>query len=148
MDPSLKLQGRFNSGLHRMQKSVFCPPEEEEGGIQDTEHYFVVDPDSGPREGGGGGGALKAGAFLRQAQDILAALRVALLRNNLLVDVKLDAVSVVIPNKRLYEVIYNRLGNDLLLWMPTYMTVKEWLAPKKSIFLLILYSKSSNDTLI
>ncbi len=55
----------------------------------------------------------------------MAALRAALLRNNLLVDVKLDAVSLVIPNKRLYEVIYNRVGNDLLLWVPTYLAVKE-----------------------
>jgi hypothetical protein len=55
----------------------------------------------------------------------VAALRAALLRNNLLVDVKLDAVSLVIPNKRLYEVIYNRVGNDLLLWVPTYLAVKE-----------------------
>ncbi len=61
----------------------------------------------------------------KQGPDIVAALRAALLRNNLLVDVKLDAVSLVIPNKRLYEVIYNRVGNDLLLWVPTYLAVKE-----------------------
>ena len=123
-DPSLRLQGRFHSGLHRMQKSVFCPRDEEEGG-QESEHYFIVDPDSGARGGAGGGSGHKMGAFLSQTQDILSALRAALLRNNLLVDVKLDAVSIVVPNKRLYEVIYNRVGNDLLLWMPNYMVVKE-----------------------
>ena len=49
-------------------------------------------------------------AFLQRQADILAALEHAAVRNNLLIDIKLDAVSLVIPSKRLYEVIYNRIG--------------------------------------
>ena len=30
----------------------------------------------------------------------------------------------VLPNKRVYELIYNRIGNDMLLWVPAYFTVK------------------------
>merc|ERR1719481_2144356 len=71
-------------------------------------------------------------AFLKQVDDILAALKLALLKNNLLIDVKLDSVSLVIPSKRLYEVIYNRLGNDLLLWLPQYLAVKEHLYGEKA----------------
>ena len=36
-------------------------------------------------------------------------------------------VSLVVPGKRLYELVYNRLGNDLLLWLPQYLVVKEFL---------------------
>jgi hypothetical protein len=64
MDPSLRLQGRFNSGLHRMQKSVFCPRDPEDAAGDDGQHhYFMVDPDSG----GGRKAAAGAGAFLKQA---------------------------------------------------------------------------------
>jgi hypothetical protein len=64
MDPSLRLQGRFNSGLHRMQKSVFCPRDPEDAtGDDGQHHYFMVDPDSG----GGRKAAGAAGAFLKQA---------------------------------------------------------------------------------
>ena len=34
---------------------------------------------------------------------------------------------MVVPNKHTYEVIYNRLGNDLLLWTPVYLRVKQYL---------------------
>ena len=40
-------------------------------------------------------------------------------------------MSVVLPNKRLYEVIYNRIGNDMLLWLPEYMTAKEHIFGQK-----------------
>ena len=31
---------------------------------------------------------------------------------------------LVLQNKRVYELIYNRIGNDMLLWVPAYFTVK------------------------
>ena len=123
MDESLKLQGRFHSKQHKMQKSTF---QRKGSGSPDEREYFVVDPestfgqDSGARPG-----------FLQQQDDILAALRQAALKNNLLINIRLDAVSVVIPSKQLYEVIYNRLGNDLLLWLPQYMAVKRHIYGEK-----------------
>ena len=125
MDESLKLQGRFHSKQHKMQKSTF---QRKGSGSPDEREYFVVDPestfgqDSGARPG-----------FLQQQDDILAALRQAALKNNLLINIRLDAVSVVIPSKQLYEVIYNRLGNDLLLWLPQYMAVKRHIYGEKMV---------------
>merc|ERR1719319_2039456 len=132
MDDSLKLQGRYNSRQHRMEKSIWKKPSEGEarrGGSEGEENrspeddsYFVLEPGSGPQ---GHGGARPM--FLQQQGDILAALRQAALKNNLLIDIRLDAVSLVVPGKRLYELIYNRLGNDMLLWVPQYLAVREQL---------------------
>ena len=132
MDDSLKLQGRYNSRQHRMEKSIWKKPSEGEarrGGSEgegnrspEDDSYFVVEPGSGPQ---GHGGARPM--FLQQQGDILAALRQAALKNNLLIDIRLDAVSLVVPGKRLYELIYNRLGNDMLLWVPQYLAVREQL---------------------
>ena len=126
MDDSLKLQGRYNSRQQRMEKSVWRRREGEgerrrQSPEEDT--YFVVDPESSLQ---GGTGSARPG-FLQQQGDILAALRQAALKNNLLIDICLDAVSLVIPGKRIYELVYNRLGNDLLLWLPQYMAVKQHL---------------------
>ena len=121
MDESLKLQGKFNSNIHKMQKSTVQrkgSPEEE---------YFVLDPELNFDSGHSG---VRPG-FLQQQDDILAALRQAALKNNLMININLDAVSLVMPNKQLYEVIYNRLGNDLLLWLPQYMSVKEHIFGEK-----------------
>lgn len=48
-------------------------------------------------------------------------------KNNLSVDLKFDDLSIVLPNKHAYELVYNRLGNDLLLWTPVYLRVKQYL---------------------
>jgi len=117
MDDSLKLQGKFNSRQQKMEKSVL---RKKSSGSPDELEYFVVDPDSGYDNDSG-----SRPGFLQQQEDILAALKQAAARNNLLLDIKLDAVSLVMPSKTLYEVIYNRLGNDMLLWLPQYMAVKE-----------------------
>ena len=127
MDPSLALQGRYNSRQQRMEKSVWRRREGEGGERRrqspEEDTYFVVDPEASLQ---GGAGSSRPG-FLQQQGDILAALRQALLKNNLLIDICLDAVSLVIPGKRLYELVYNRLGNDLLLWLPQYLAVKQHL---------------------
>ena len=49
----------------------------------------------------------------------------SLAHNNLMVDINFDEVSIVLPNKHIYEVIYNRLGNDMLLWLPGIFTIKD-----------------------
>jgi len=123
-DEGQKLQGRFSSRQH-FQKKERKPSLSPEDGI-DADSYFVVDPDSGLVSSGVG----QVG-FIQQLPDMLAALQQAALRNNLLIDIKLDAVSLVMPSKRLYEVIYNRLGNDMLLWLPAYMAVREHLYGEK-----------------
>eukprot|EP00092_Neocalanus_flemingeri_P029317 GFUD01031829.1.p1 GENE.GFUD01031829.1~~GFUD01031829.1.p1 ORF type:complete len:1567 (-),score=501.95 GFUD01031829.1:381-5081(-) len=119
MDDSLKLQGKFNSRQQKMEKSVL---RKKSSGSPDEMEYFVVDPDSGFENDSG-----SRPGFLQQQEDILTALKQAAAKNNLLLDIKLDAVSLVVPSKALYEVIYNRLGNDMLLWLPQYMAVKEHL---------------------
>ena len=40
-----------------------------------------------------------------------------------MLDIKLDALSLVVPSKTLNEVIYNRLGNDMLLLLPQYINL-------------------------
>jgi len=116
MDDSLKLQGRFNSNHHNMQKSVFVKKDSVD---LETENYFVVDPDTGNKN------MNDKSAFIQQLADIMAALEQSLHKNNLFLDIKFDAVSLVLQNKRVYELIYNRIGNDMLLWVPAYFTVKE-----------------------
>ena len=81
----------------------------------EEDSYFVVDPESSLQ---GSTGSARPG-FLQQQGDILAALRQAALKNNLLIYITLDAVSLVIPGKRLYELVYNRLGNDLCCGCPS-----------------------------
>ena len=98
-----------------MQKSVFVKKDSMD---LDTENYFVVDPDTGTKN------VNDKSIFIQQLKDIMAALEQSLHKNNLYLDIKFDAVSLVLPNKRVYEVIYNRIGNDMLLWVPAYFTVK------------------------
>jgi len=117
MDDSLKLQGKFNSRQQKMEKSVF---RKKSSGSPDEMEYFVVDPELGGENDSG-----SRPGFLQQQDDILTALKQAAVRNNLMLDIKLDAVSLVVPSKTLYEVIYNRLGNDMLLWLPQYLKVRE-----------------------
>ena len=92
----------------------------------DEREFFVVDPEAGFGQDQG-----QRPGFLQQQDDILAALKQAALKNNLLININIDAVSLVIPSKDLYEVIYNRLGNDLLLWLPQYMAVKHHIYGEK-----------------
>lgn len=47
--------------------------------------------------------------------------------NNLGLGLHFDELSLVVPNKHAYELIYNRLGNDLLLWTPVFLRVKQHL---------------------
>ena len=88
-----------------------------------TDHFF----------GGAAGisGDTRAGGFQRGTQmieeqiNIKAALEHAINHNNMMIDIHMDEVSLVLPNKHLYELIYNRLGNDMLLWLPAIFSVKD-----------------------
>ncbi len=65
--------------------------------------------------------------FAKQLVHIREALDFGRRHNNILVDLRFNSVSLVVPSKHTYEVIYNRLGNDLILWKPSYFKVKEYL---------------------
>ena len=87
MHDSPKVQGK------KMEKSVL---RKKSSGSPDVMEYFVVDPDSGFENYSG-----SRPGFLQQLEVILSALTQAAARNNLLLDVKLDAVSLVVPSKTL-----------------------------------------------
>ena len=57
--------------------------------------------------------------------NIKSALAHAINHNNIMIDIHLDEVSLVLPTKHLYELIYNRLGNDMLLWLPAIFNVMD-----------------------
>ena len=57
--------------------------------------------------------------------NIKSALDHAINHNNIMIDIHLDEVSLVLPTKHLYELIYNRLGNDMLLWLPAIFNVMD-----------------------
>ncbi len=80
---------------------------------------------SSTAEDGGAGPSIAASdnrsSVLRQA------LEHGRLHNNLGLSLQFDELSLVVPNKHTYELIYNRLGNDLLLWTPVYLRVKQFL---------------------
>ena len=72
-------------------------------------------------------------SFLEQLKSIEEALISGSRRNNLLIDIRLDDIDVLLPSKRVYEVIYNRLGNDMILWLPEIFKVKEYLYNEKML---------------
>ncbi|KAK6635316.1 hypothetical protein RUM44_000567 [Polyplax serrata] len=51
--------------------------------------------------------------------EIADFIDVASLNTRVKLDITLPTGSVVLPSKHLYEVIYNRISNDLLLWEPS-----------------------------
>ena len=62
-----------------------------------------------------------------RASVLRQALEHGRLHNNLGLSLQFDELSLVVPNKHAYELIYNRLGNDLLLWTPVFLRVKQFL---------------------
>ena len=100
MDESQKLQGRFVSKNKRTESLS----KNGSAKVADSfSNYFSGTDDS---------------RILDEQRDIMDALHFGLRRNNLLIDLQFDDVSMLLPNKHVYELIYNRLGNDMLLWMP------------------------------
>ncbi|TRY61083.1 hypothetical protein TCAL_14969 [Tigriopus californicus] len=65
--------------------------------------------------------------FQKQKEYIEEALLLGQSRHNILVDLKLEDISVILPSKRIYELIYNRLGNEMILWQPEIFKVQEFL---------------------
>ena len=103
MDERQKLQGKFVSNAPR---KFFDS--------QQDEHRTVGPVTTNPN-------------LVEDGEAIQEALKHGLKHNNLSIDLAFDEVSIILPNKHTYEVIYNRLGNDMLLWMPMIFSVKEHL---------------------
>ncbi len=111
MDDSQKLQGKFDS-------------------TSDKRFGFGTDQDQFFGHAAGVSGDTRSGfkrgnRIVEEQLNIRAALTHSLAHNNILIDINFDEVSLVLPNKHVYEVIYNRLGNDMLLWLPAIFSVKD-----------------------
>lgn len=50
--------------------------------------------------------------------EMEAFVSLAMSNTKILVDVSLPLVSILLESKHMYELIYNRISNDLLLWQP------------------------------
>ena len=113
MDESQRLQGRFDSA-ERLKSSPRVLG-------SDSEQFF------GHAAGVSGDTRFgyRGNRIVEEQLNIKAALEHSLAHNNLMIDINLDEVSLVLPNKHIYEVIYNRLGNDMLLWLPGIFSVKD-----------------------
>ena len=115
MDEDQKLQGRFDSS----EKPAFSTAGSGQTNF-DSDQFF------GNAAGVSGDVRFGRGHKIVDEQGhIKAALQNSLLHHNIMVDLVLDEVSLVLPNKHVYEVIYNRLGNDMLLWLPAIFSVKD-----------------------
>ena len=117
MDESQKLQGRFDSAATKGQQQS-----KSFSNFENSEQFF------GKAAGLSGDvrfGSSRGHKIVDEQGHIKAALEHSLLHHNIMVDLVLDEVSLVLPNKHVYEVIYNRLGNDMLLWLPAIFSVKD-----------------------
>ena len=115
MDEDQKLQGRFDSS----EKSSTSAAASGQTNF-DSDQFFG--------NAAGVSGDVRFGRghkIVDEHGHIKAALQHSLLHHNIMVDLSLDEVSLVLPNKHVYEVIYNRLGNDMLLWLPAIFSVKD-----------------------
>ena len=110
-DESQRLQGKFTAAKSKMHKST-------EGGYFDSVKASNSTFYEERSETYGNPHLLEEHATLREA------LEFSLDHNNLLIDLQFDEVSVLLPSKHTYEIIYNRLGNDMLLWMPSVFSSK------------------------
>ncbi|GBM63346.1 Autophagy-related protein 2 A [Araneus ventricosus] len=57
-------------------------------------------------------------------ETILQFMEQTITHSEYLYEFSLPAVNLVLPSKEFFELIYNRLGNDLLLWQKTVLTPK------------------------
>ncbi len=128
MDDSLKLQGKFDSTERRKNPRGSSGGGGPGGGVGGggfdfADQFFGAAASSGDVRAGGM--YSRSNYIVEEQANIKAALEHSLRHNNIMVDVFFDEVSLVLPNKHIYELIYNRLGNDLLLWLPSIFSVKD-----------------------
>lgn len=116
MDDSQKLQGRFDSS-ERAKTKMFSLE------ASTTDQFFTGA--AGLSGDARKGGFNRGNRIIEEQLNIKDNLDHSLSHNNIMVDISFDEVSIVLPNKHVYEVIYNRLGNDMLLWLPAIFSVKD-----------------------
>ena len=120
MDESQKLQGRFDSD-----SAAFKGQQKGSSSFSNFEHSEQFFGKAAGVSGDVRSGSSRGHKIVGEKGHIKAALEHSLIHHNILVDLVLDEVSLVLPNKHVYEVIYNRLGNDMLLWLPAIFSVKD-----------------------
>ena len=123
MDESRKLQGRFIAKQNK--NTTFKSPESSTG--ETFNSYFENVRTYSKDYTNNTGSMTEHMRLLEEQGEVKSALEFGLCNNNLLIDLHFDDVSLLLPNKHVYEVIYNRLGNDMLLWIPSIFAIKEHL---------------------
>lgn len=118
MDDSQKLQGKFDSS-ERIKTNPRVVA------FDTSDHFFGGATGVSGEARLGGFSNNRGNRIVEEQVNIKAALEHSLSHNNIMVDIFFDEVSIVLPNKHIYEVIYNRLGNDMLLWLPVIFSVKD-----------------------
>ena len=124
MDESRKLQGKFNA--KNPKHPTFSTGDGSTGETFNSyfENIRTSNYNDMPNNTGNITDQLR---LLEEQAEVKQALEFGLRNNNLFIDLHFDDVSLLLPNKHVYEVIYNRLGNDMLLWLPSIFAIKEHL---------------------
>ena len=124
LDETRKLQGKYSSKASKLRRQL----DDRETEDYASGSFFVSE--SGNVSSSSSRSKTQSSSsnlFLQQLRYIQEALRHGRSHNNLHVDLRFDEIALYLPSKRIYEVIYNRLGNDMLLWLPEIYRVKEYL---------------------
>ena len=125
LDEENKLQGKYSSKTSKLSKKQQMGAAEGESYASGS--FFVSESGSVTSGQRGASASASSNLFLQQLKYIREALSHGRDNHNILVDLRFDEVAVFLPSKHIYEVIYNRLGNDMLLWLPEIFRVKEHL---------------------
>lgn len=121
LEEKSRLQGKYSTNTP--QDDVVVLGDED---LFDSEKYFGSPPEEGLgcNQQQEDTNRIRLG---RERTNIVGALKFGQKHNNFSIEIKLDEANVLLPNKHVYEVIYNRLGNDMLLWLPAIYRIKEHL---------------------
>ena len=124
LDERKKLQGKYSSKASKLRRQL----DDREAEDYASGSFFVSE--SGNVSSASRTSKTQSSSsnlFLQQLKYIHEALRNGRSHHNIHVDLRFDEIALYLPSKRIYEVIYNRLGNDMLLWLPEIYRVKEYL---------------------
>ena len=123
LDEGKKLQGKYSSKASKLRRQL----DDREADDYASGSFFVSESGNVSSASQTKTQSSSSNLFLQQLKYIHEALRNGRSHNNIHVDLRFDEIALYLPSKRIYEVIYNRLGNDMLLWLPEIYRVKEYL---------------------
>ena len=123
LDERKKLQGKYSSKASKLRRQL----DDREAEDYESGSFFVPECGNVSSSSRSKTQSSSSNLFLQQLKYIHEALRNGRSHNNIHVDLRFDEIALYLPSKRIYEVIYNRLGNDMLLWLPEIYRVKEHL---------------------